>query len=77
MDFKFLLEILITVGGWCIMIGMYVSKIKQHDEKIMELEKKSDETTKLLNSINTQLTEISTMVELLVNGRLKTGAENK
>lgn len=77
MDIKFMLEILVTVGGWCVMLGIYLSKIKQHDADIIDLKKKSDDTTKLLNSINEQLVELNTKMSLLIGGQLKPGVEKK
>lgn len=77
MDFKFLIEIVLTIGGWCVMIGMYSQKIKQHDKEIEDLKVKSDKNTELLNEINKQLAELNTKMSLLINGRINTGDDGK
>lgn len=70
MDYKFLFTILVTVGGWCMTLGMYVTKIKQHDKEIEDIKKQQNTNETLLNAINTQLVELNTKVTLLLRGKI-------
>lgn len=59
-----------TIGGWCVMIGIYSNKIKQHDKEIEEIKNRQDSTEKLLQSIDKSLTQLNTKVDLLIQGKL-------
>lgn len=69
MDLKTLITLLITIGGWCMSLGIYVSKIKQHDKDISELKKDQKSLEVLLQSINNNLTELNTKVGFLLEER--------
>lgn len=70
MDYKFLFSVLVTIGGWCMTLGMYTTKIKQHDKEIEELKAKQNNTETLLQAINTQLVELNTKMSLLIRGKI-------
>ena len=70
MDYKFIIELGITIGGWCVMIGIYTQKIKQHDREIKELKAKQASTETILQSINNTLTSLDTKVDLLLKGKI-------
>lgn len=72
MDFlKDYFGIIVTVGGWCMTIGLYVAKIKQHDAEIKEIKEKQVCVDSLLQSINNTLTSLDTKVDLLINDKIK------
>lgn len=72
MDFlKEYFSLFVTVGGWCMTIGLYIAKIKQHDIEIKDLKEKQDSVDRLLSSIDKQLTELNTKVSLLLQGKIQ------
>ena len=60
-----------TVMGWVFMVGVYVTKIKQHDKDIDSIKTRQESIDKLLMSINNTLTELSTKVDLLISDKIK------
>lgn len=70
MDLKTLINFAITVGGWCVMIGVYTAKIKQHEQEIQDLRERQNSTEELLKNIDKQLTEVNTKMSLLLQGRI-------
>lgn len=70
MDLKSIINLAITVGGWCVMLGMYLSKIKQHDVEIKELKEKQNSNETVLQSINNTLASLNTKVDLLLKGKI-------
>ena len=60
-----------TIAGWCVMLGVYITKIKQHDKEIGEIKKRQESIDGLLMSINNTLTELSTKVDLLIQDKIK------
>lgn len=72
MDFKYLIQLGITIAGWCVMVGVYTQKIKQHDKDIAEIKSRQDTTEHLLKSIDNNLASLNTKVDLLLNGKIKT-----
>lgn len=70
MDVKTLLALLGSGASLCITVGVYMTKIKQIEKNIDKLEKKQDTTDQLLQSINTQLTELNTKMSLLLRGKI-------
>lgn len=72
MDYKFLISLAISIGGWCVMVGTYTQKIKQHDKDIEDIKNRQDTTEKLLKSIDNNLASLNTKVDLLLNGKIKT-----
>lgn len=70
MDLKSIINLAITVGGWCVMLGMYLSKIKQHDVEIKELKEKQSSNETILQSINNTLASLDTKVDLLLKGKI-------
>lgn len=72
MDFlKEYFGIIVTVGGWCMTVGLYVSKIKQHDVEIREIKEKQSSTESVLQSISKSLVSLDTKVDLLLNDKIK------
>lgn len=63
--------IIVTVGGWCMTVGLYVSKIKQHDVEIREIKEKQLSTESVLQSISKSLVSLDTKVDLLLNDKIK------
>lgn len=72
MDIKYLIQLGITIGGWCVMVGTYTQKIKQHDKEITEIKNRQDSTEKLLKSIDNNLASLNTKMDLMLNGKLNT-----
>ena len=64
-------SVFVTIGGWCVMLGVYITKIKQHDKEISEIKKRQESIDGLLMSINNTLTELSTKVDLLISDKIK------
>lgn len=75
--------ILITLTGWGVTFGVCQQKIENNTRDIERLEKthaedltrtqsRQDLTDNLLQSINTQLVELNTKVELILKGQIKT-----
>lgn len=60
-----------TIAGWCVMIGIYTNKIKQHDKEIEDIKLRQNSTEDLLKSIDKTLTSLNTKVDLLLTGKLK------
>lgn len=60
-----------TIAGWCVMIGIYTNKIRQHDKEIEEIKLRQNSTEDLLKSIDKTLTSLNTKVDLLLTGKLK------
>lgn len=75
MDFKWLITLAITVGGWCVSIGMYIAKIKQHDNELKEIKNHQQTTDQLLINISNQLADLNSKVGLLIQGKINTGKE--
>ena len=71
MQFKDMLNLLITFGGWCMTLGLYIAKVKQHDKDIEEIKKRQTSTDTLLQSMNQTLTSLDTKMSLLLNDRIK------
>ena len=70
-------SIVVTVLGWIYMIGVYVSKIKQHDKELEDIKKRQDNIDAVLMSINNNLTALSTKVDLLISDRIKINSLDK
>ena len=64
-------SILCTIACWVFMVGVYVTKIKQHDKELEEIKNKQDCIDKLLISINKTLAELNTKVQLLIDDKIK------
>lgn len=71
MSISEIFTIAITIGGWCVMIGIYTNKIKQHDKEIEEIKARQNSTEDLLKSIDKTLTSLNTKVDLLLTGKIK------
>lgn len=70
-DFKTAFPILVTIGGWCMTIGMYCTKIKQCERDIINLKDNQNDMNVLLQSIEKQLVELNTKMSLLIKGQIK------
>ena len=70
MDYKYLISLAITVGGWCVMFGVYKQKINKHDEEIKELRSQLNSVNNAFDSIKDGLTNLNTKMDLLLNGKL-------
>lgn len=68
-------SIIATVAGWCVMGGLYIGKIKQHDQELKEIKERQNSTDRALDSINNLLNRLDTKVDLLINDKIKTKAE--
>ena len=64
-------SLITTICGWVFFIGVYVTKIKQHDKEIESIKNRQESIDKLLMSINNTLTELSTKVDLLIQDKIK------
>ena len=64
-------SIIVAFMGIAVSWGVMKQKLKHQDKQIEELERKQDNTEKLLQEINTSLTELNVKVGFLVNGQLK------
>lgn len=84
MDYKFLLSIAITVGGWCVMFGVYKQKIKNQEEELKELKETHKKDIDVINArfiaqdskydaINDKLSDLGTKMDLLLAGRINIG----
>lgn len=84
MDIFKLIELAITLGGWCIMIGIYTQKIKQHDidlknikeqheKDVLALTQRQNSTDTILQSINNTLASLDAKVDLLIKGKINIG----
>lgn len=60
-----------TIAGWCVMIGIYSNKIKQHDKEIEDIKTRQNSTEELLKSIDKTLTSLNTKVDLFLTGKIK------
>lgn len=68
--------IIVTVGGWCMTVGLYVSKIRQHDVEIKELKGKQSNTDSILQNINNSLSSLNTKMDLVINDKIKKPSDN-
>lgn len=68
--------IIVTVGGWCMTVGLYLSKIKQHDVEIRELKEKQNNTDSILQNINNALSSLNTKMDLVINDKIKKTSDN-
>lgn len=75
------ITLIITVAGWAFTFGICKNKIDQNNTNIVKLEnkhkddfnliiQKQNNTDVLLQSINTQLTELNTKMSLLLRGKI-------
>ncbi|MCQ2587918.1 MAG: hypothetical protein MJ174_07370 [Treponema sp.] len=71
MDFKYIITLAITVGGWCVSLGMYFNRVRQLEKEIEEIKHRQNNTDKLLTDISKQLTELNTKVSLLIDQKIK------
>ncbi len=55
--------------------GLYIGKIKQHDQELKEIKERQNTTDRALDSINNLLNRLDTKVDLLINDKIKTKAE--
>lgn len=81
MDYKFLIELAVTIGGWGIAIGVYKQKM-QHIEKEIEtiktkaaqdtdnLQKQINASIQSFESIKDSLNGLNTKMDLLLNGQI-------
>lgn len=81
MDLKFLFTLVCSFASLCITVGVYMTKLKQvekdvmnlkeiHDKDVLKIENRQNTTDQLLQSINTQLTELNTKMSLLLRGKI-------
>ena len=71
MDYKYLISLGITIGGWCVTLGMYFNRIKQLEKELYEVKLHQNTTDRLLSDISKQLTELNTKVSLLIDSKIK------
>lgn len=75
MDYKFIISMIVTIGGWCMTLGIYIAKLKQHEKDIEELKRGQNEVENTLNtavqSINNTLIDLNTKMNLLLSGKIK------
>lgn len=84
MDYKFLITMAITVGGWCVMCGVYKQKIKNLEDEQKELKEQHQKDVQAINArfiaqdskydaINDKLSDLGTKMDLLLAGRINLG----
>lgn len=84
MDYKFLITTAITVGGWCVMFGVYKQKIKNLEDEQKELKEQHAKDVESINArfiaqdskydaINDKLSDLGTKMDLLLAGRINLG----
>lgn len=87
MDYKFLISMAITIGGWCVMLGVYKQKIKNHEDELKELKEQHAKDIAAINArfmaqdskydaINDKLSDLGTKMDLLLAGRINLGDKN-
>ena len=57
-------------------IGLYISKIKQHDVEIKEIKERQNNTDSLLQNINNALSSLNTKMDLVLNDKIKRPSDN-
>ena len=86
MNYNFLFTIGVNLVSWGVMLGVYKTKITNNEHEIKELKEETDrrlealserqnKTDTILQSINNNLTELNTKMDLLVKGKLAIGGE--
>lgn len=71
MDLKEIFTLLVTIGGWCVSIGLYIGKIKSLEKEMCEVKNRQTKTDELLLNISNQLAELNSKVGLLIQGKVK------
>lgn len=71
MDLKEIFTLLVTIGGWCVSIGLYIGKIKSLEKEMSEVKNRQTKTDELLLNISNQLAELNSKVGLLIQGKVK------
>ena len=84
MDYKFIISMVITIGGWCVMFGVYKQKIKNIEDEQKELKELHQKDVAAINArfiaqdskydaINDKLSDLGTKMDLLLAGRINLG----
>lgn len=71
MDLKYIISLVITLGGWCVTLGMYFNRVKQLEKELTEVKRHQNTSDELLTDILRQLTELNTKVSLLIDSKIK------
>ena len=71
MDLKEIFTLFVTIGGWCVSIGLYIGKIKSLEKEMCEVKNRQTKTDELLLNISNQLAELNSKVGLLIQGKVK------
>lgn len=74
-NYSLLISILFTLVGWGVTFGICQQKIDNNSKNIERLEQKQNSTEQLFQSVNNNLVELNTKVNLLLNGSLTTGGK--
>lgn len=86
-NYGLIVSVIVTLTGWGVTFGICQNKIEQNTKDIARIEKthaydinklsdRQNNTDALLQSINAQLVELNTKMNLLLNGKIVNG-ENK
>ena len=52
-------------------LGMYCTKIRQHDKDIEEIKNRVNASSEIFQTISNQLAELNTKVSLLIDGKIE------
>ena len=66
--------VVVTVLGWGVTFGVCQNKIETNTREINRLEKQFDRTEATIANINSQLAGLNAKMDLLLDGRILSGA---